>query len=490
VNQPIYEIPVNGGEPPRVEPPSFPPPGHSASAFAPPSLSDYGPPSVPTDVHVIDVDVAIAPVAAPQPPHVAPAATAPTAAPAAGTAFPPPSAPAAGTAFPPPSAPAVEFPVRTTPRLGADTDLIAALSEVLIASGSDLHVSANSAPLLRVDGALRPIGDVVWDRTKVMTALYSIMNEAQRTAYERDLELDFAFTLSANARFRVNYYQQRNAVGAAFRLIPTEIKQLKELGIPEKVSQFSQLPRGLVLVTGPTGSGKSTTLAALIDLVNRTRADHIMTVEDPIEYLHTNQKALINQREVGYDTHSFDAALKHVLRQDPDVILVGELRDLETISVALTAAETGHLVFATLHTQDAAQTIDRIIDVYPPHQQAQVRTQLASTLQGIVCQTLVKRSGGAGRVVAAEVLVMTPAIANLIREGKTYQVASAMQSGRSLGMITLDQHLAELVNAGSITHQTAIEKAHDVTSLNRMVTRVDVNRDKFDTFSMTGQEAR
>lgn len=470
MNQPIYEIPVNGGEPPRVAPPAFPPPSHSASSFAPPSLSDYGPPSVPSDVHVLDLDA--------QP------ATEPV---VAAAAYPPPG----GAAYPPPAAPAAEFPIRTTPRLGADTDLIAALSEVLIASGSDLHVSANSAPLIRVDGALRPVGDVVWDRTKVMTALYSIMNEAQRSAYERDLELDFAFTLSANARFRVNYYQQRNAVGAAFRLIPTEIKQLKELGIPEKVSQFSQLPRGLVLVTGPTGSGKSTTLAALIDLVNRTRADHIMTVEDPIEYLHTNQKSLINQREVGYDTHSFAAALKHVLRQDPDVILVGELRDLETISVALTAAETGHLVFATLHTQDAAQTIDRIIDVYPPHQQAQVRTQLASTLQGIVCQTLVKRSGGAGRVVAAEVLVMTPAIANLIREGKTYQVASAMQSGRSLGMITLDQHLAELVNAGSITHQTAIEKAHDVTSLNRMVTRVDVNgREGFDSFSMSTQEAR
>jgi twitching motility protein PilT len=485
MNQPIYEIPVNGSDSSGISAGAYPPPAAAPSPFAPPSAADlarpadpagYGPPPSAGDVHVLDGP----PVMDSFPPPTAPAAA----------TFPPPAAPGAA-AFPPPAAPAAEFPLRATPRLGADTDLIAALSEVLIASGSDLHVSANSAPLIRVDGALRPIGTTVWDRTKVMTALYSIMNEAQRSAYERDLELDFAFTLSANARFRVNYYQQRNAVGAAFRLIPTEIKQLKELGIPEKVSQFSQLPRGLVLVTGPTGSGKSTTLAALIDLVNRTRADHIMTVEDPIEYLHTNQKSLINQREVGYDTHSFAAALKHVLRQDPDVILVGELRDLETISIALTAAETGHLVFATLHTQDAAQTIDRVIDVDPPHQQAQVRTQLASTLQGIVCQTLVKRSGGAGRVVAAEVLVMTPAIANLIREGKTYQVASAMQSGRALGMITLDQHLAELVNAGAISHQTAIEKAQDVTSLNRMVTRVDVNgRDGADPFSMTTQEAR
>lgn len=449
MNQPIYEIPVNGGlnDATPVAPPGYPPP----------RVQDYGPPPSPEDVHVLDP----AEMTAPE--------------------------------FPPPAAPAGDhLPVRTSTRLGADTDLIAALSEVLITSGSDLHVSANAAPMIRVDGSLRPIGPVVWDRAKVTTALYSIMSESQRASFEKHLELDFAFTLSANARFRVNYYQQRNAVGAAFRLIPTEIKQLKELGIPEKVGQFAQLPRGLVLVTGPTGSGKSTTLAALIDLVNRTRADHIMTVEDPIEYLHSNQQSLINQREVGHDTHSFTAALKHVLRQDPDVILVGELRDLETISIALTAAETGHLVFATLHTQDAAQTIDRVIDVYPPHQQSQVRTQLASTLQGIVCQTLVKRSGGAGRVVAAEVLVMTPAIANLIREGKTYQVSSAMQSGRSLGMITLDQHLAELVNTGAITHKTAIEKAHDVTSLNRMVTRVDANGlagdDGFGSFSMTAQE--
>ncbi len=453
MNQPIYEIPVNGGlnDATPVAPPGYPPP----------RVQDYGPPPSPEDVHVVDPsDIVVS-----------------------------------AAEFPPPAAPAGDhLPVRTSTRLGADTDLIAALSEVLIASGSDLHVSANAAPMIRVDGSLRSIGPVAWDRAKVTTALYSIMSEAQRASFEKHLELDFAFTLSANARFRVNYYQQRNAVGAAFRLIPTEIKQLKELGIPEKVGQFAQLPRGLVLVTGPTGSGKSTTLAALIDLVNRTRADHIMTVEDPIEYLHSNQMSLINQREVGHDTHSFTAALKHVLRQDPDVILVGELRDLETISIALTAAETGHLVFATLHTQDAAQTIDRVIDVYPPHQQSQVRTQLASTLQGIVCQTLVKRSGGAGRVVAAEVLVMTPAIANLIREGKTYQVSSAMQSGRSLGMITLDQHLAELVNAGAITHKTAIEKAHDVTSLNRMVTRVDANglsgEDGFGSFSMTAQEAR
>jgi len=227
-------------------------------------------------------------------------------------------------------------------------------------------------------------------------------------------------------------------------------------------------------VTGPTGSGKSTTLAALVDLVNRTRADHIVTVEDPIdEFLHSNHRSLVNQREVGSDTHSFTAALKHVLRQDPDVILIGELRDLETISIALTAAETGHLVFATLHTQDAAQTIDRVIDVFPPHQQAQVRSQLAATLRGVVCQTLVKRAQGDGRAVATEVLVTTPAIANLIREGKTYQIPSALQAGRSLGMHTLDQHLADLVNTGQITYVAAVEKVHDAAGFDRLINRMD-----------------
>jgi twitching motility protein PilT len=228
-----------------------------------------------------------------------------------------------------------------------------------------------------------------------------------------------------------------------------------------------------VLVTGPTGSGKSTTLAALIDLVNSTRADHIVTVEDPIEFMHTHKRSIVNQREVGHDTHSFNNALKHVLRQDPDVILIGELRDLETISVALTAAETGHLVFATLHTQDAPQTIDRVIDVFPPHQQGQVRAQLAGTLQGVVCQTLVKRASGRGRVVATEVLMMTPAIANLIREGKTYQIASAMQAGRGDGMHTMDQHLADLVDSGVITRTAALEKAHDLESIGRLIQRAD-----------------
>jgi twitching motility protein PilT len=354
----------------------------------------------------------------------------------------------------------------------ADPDIVAALQQVLFTGASDLHVTANAAPMLRVDGGLSPIsGASVWPAEKVRSALDSLLSPLQREIFEKELELDFAYTISASARFRVNFYQQRGAIGAAFRLNPTTIKTLEQLGVPDSVARFSTLPRGLVLVTGPTGSGKSTTLAALIDLVNRTRADHIVTVEDPIEFMHGNKRSLVNQREVGADTHSFGAALKHVLRQDPDVILVGEMRDLETISVALTAAETGHLVFATLHTQSAAASIDRVIDVYPPHQQDQVRTQLSATLQGVVSQTLVKKAQGSGRVVATEVLVTTPAISNLIREGKSYQITSSMQAGRELGMHTMDQHLAQLVDEGQITRDSAFEKAHDPETLTRLIQR-------------------
>jgi len=465
MSQPIYEIPVNGGLGDKlpVPPPGFPPPE---------APQNYGPPpgSRHTDAQGFNETFATAPPpSAPAAPSAAPQGFATPAAAAPG-----PAAPIPVASYPPPSAPVGDFPLRAPSPTGADPDLLLALQQVLLSSASDLHITVNAPPMIRVDGALRPVAsNEPWERHRVTTALYSILTDEQREAFERDLELDFAFTLSANARFRVNFYQQRNAIGGAFRLIPTEIKPLSELGIPDTVANFAMLARGLVLVTGPTGSGKSTTLAALVDLVNRTRAEHIMTVEDPIEFLHSNQRALINQREVGHDTHSFAAALKHVLRQDPDVILIGELRDLETISVALTAAETGHLVFATLHTQDAPQTIDRIIDVFPPHQQAQVRAQLAATLQGVVCQTLVKHSSGTGRVVATEVMVTTSAVANLIREGKTYQIPTAMQAGRGLGMHTMDQHLAELVNSGHITNKAALEKVHDLETFKRMVHRTD-----------------
>jgi twitching motility protein PilT len=301
--------------------------------------------------------------------------------------------------------------------------------------------------------------------------MYSSITQRQREKFEEDLELDFAYSLPGRARFRVNMYRQRDALGAAFRLIPFEIKPLEALGVPAAVANFAMLPRGFVLVTGPTGSGKSTTLAALIDLANRNRRDHILTVEDPIEFLHGHQGCIVNQREVGEDTHSFTDALKHALRQDPDIIMVGELRDLETISVALTAAETGHLVFATLHTQDAAQTIDRIIDVFPPHQQQQVRVQLAGALQGVVCQTLAKTMDGDGRVAATEVLMATPAIRNMIREGKTHQIYSAMQAGAQYGMHTMDQHLADLVNNGQISYSTGMEKCHHIDDFNRLTGR-------------------
>lgn len=358
------------------------------------------------------------------------------------------------------------------PEQANDVDLDAALRAMFEAGASDLHFTVGAPPMIRLDGGLRPLdGFDVLKPDSLQRSIYAILTQKQREKFEANLELDFAYAVRGAARFRVNLYQQRESIGAAFRLIPYEIKPLEALGVPNVVGNFAGLPRGLVLVTGPTGSGKSTTLASVIDLANRTRRDHIMTVEDPIEFLHRHKSSLINQREVGADTLSFASALKHVLRQDPDIILVGELRDLETISVALTAAETGHLVFATLHTQDAAQTIDRVIDVFPADQHAQVRTQLAGAIQGIVCQTLCKTSNNQGRVVATEVLVATPAIRNLIREGKTHQIYSAMQAGVDHGMHTLDQHLADLVRQGRITYETGLEKAHHVEDYNKLVGR-------------------
>jgi twitching motility protein PilT len=356
---------------------------------------------------------------------------------------------------------------------GAETvQLTDLLNHVLERGASDLHLTAGARPTIRIHGSLQQLDDyAVLTPPVIQRMLYAIITQKQREKFEEGLELDFAYAVPGRARYRVNIYRQREALGAAFRLIPFEIKKLEDLGIPPAIANFAMLPRGFVLVTGPTGSGKSTTLASLLDLANRQRRDHIMTIEDPIEFLHRHQTSLVNQREVGEDTHSFQNALKHVLRQDPDIILVGEMRDLETISVALTAAETGHLVFATLHTQDAAQTIDRVIDVFPPHQQQQIRVQLAGAVQGIVCQTLCKTSDGQGRVVATEVLVATPAIRNLIREGKTHQIYTAMQAGAKFGMHTLDQHLAELVKSGRITYETGIEKCHHVEDFNRLAGR-------------------
>jgi twitching motility protein PilT len=269
----------------------------------------------------------------------------------------------------------------------------------------------------------------------------------------------------------VNVFRQKGAVAAAFRHIPRNIRGVEQLGLPAAVADFAYLSRGLVLVTGPTGSGKSTTLAGLLDLANRSRAGHIVTIEDPIEYIHEHRKCIVNQREVGSDTANFAEALKRALRQDPDIILIGELRDLETTSVALTAAETGHLVLATLHTQDAAQTIDRLIDIFPAGQQQQIRVMVASTLQGVVCQALVPMASGAGRALAAEVMVVTPAIRALVREGKTHQIASAMQTGGDSGMVTFDSSLARLVETGQVSRRVALDLAHDVVGFKRLIGR-------------------
>jgi twitching motility protein PilT len=353
-----------------------------------------------------------------------------------------------------------------------DINLNDLLIEVMTRGASDLHLTTGTRPTIRINGALTQLDDQpVLTPPVIQRIMYAAITQRQREKFEEELELDFAYSVPGRARFRVNLYRQRDAVGAAFRLIPYEIKPLESLGVPPSVANFAMLPRGFVLVTGPTGSGKSTTLAAVVDLANRQRADHILTVEDPIEFLHRHQKSLVNQREVGEDTHSFASALKHALRQDPDIILVGEMRDLETISVALTAAETGHLVFGTLHTQDAAQTIDRVIDVFPTNQQQQVRVQLAGAIQGIVCQTLCKTIDGKGRAVATEVMVATPAIRNLIREGKTHQIYSAMQAGAQHGMHTMDQHLADLVNKGRISYEVGMEKCHHIEDFNRLTGR-------------------
>jgi twitching motility protein PilT len=388
----------------------------------------------------------------------------------------PPPGPAASTFgpqdFPMREAPATVTEEPTAEEQEREPNLAQFLEAVIDQDGSDLHLTSGLPPMVRVHGDLRPIrGYRKLFPQDLQAMVYSILTQRQRERFETDLELDVSYSLPGKARFRVNVFQQRDALGAVMRLIPFEIRDVDQLGLPPSVKEFASMRRGLVLVTGITGSGKSTTLAGLIDIVNTTRPEHIMTVEDPIEFLHRHKKAIVNQREVGTDTYGFSNALKHVLRQDPDVILVGELRDLETISMALTAAETGHLVFATLHTQDAPQSVDRIIDVFPPHQQEQIRVQLAGTLAGIVSQQLVPTADGKGRAVAVEVLVATPAVRNLIREGKTHQIYTSMQAGGKFGMQVMDQHLAELVKKGRITYAMGLERSHHVEEYNRLTGR-------------------
>jgi twitching motility protein PilT len=356
-------------------------------------------------------------------------------------------------------------------------DFAAVLTKMVEVRASDVHLTPGFPPAVRVRGRIVPMDDYPpLSPQETREIVYSILNDSQRKKFENQQQLDFAYAIPGVARFRVNCFFQRGAISAAFRLIPSEILSLQSLGLPLVLEEFTRKPRGFVLLTGPTGSGKSTSLASMVDLINEEREEHILTIEDPIEFLHQHKKCIVNQREIGADAQDFAIALKAALREDPDVILVGEMRDLETISTALTAAETGHLVFATLHTQSTAQTVDRIIDVFPPHQQQQVRMQLSIALQGIVTQQLLPTADGSARIVACEVLVPTPAIRNLIREGKTHQIYSALQTSGAIGMQTMDAHLAQLVRMGKITRSLAEQRASVPEELKRLLGGAPVTR--------------
>ena len=346
------------------------------------------------------------------------------------------------------------------------------LEQMVALDASDLHLTAGTPPAVRVRGEVSRLDEfALLDPDMTRQLLYQVMNTDQQKRFEVNRQLDFSHSLPGVARFRVNVYMQRGSVGAAFRLIPAEVKTLEQLGLPSSLAELAAKPRGLVLVTGPTGSGKSTTLAAMIDRINETRSDHILTIEDPIEFLHWHKGCIVNQREIGQDAVNFAEALRGALRQDPDVILVGEMRDLETIAIALTAAETGHLVLGTLHTQSAAGTVDRVIDVFPAEQQGQVRIQLAGALQGVVTQSLLPTADGRGRVAALEILLPDDATRNLIRQGKVEQIYTVMQTSTSRGMQTMEQALAELVGKGSITMDAALGATNKAEQLRGLLER-------------------
>lgn len=339
---------------------------------------------------------------------------------------------------------------------------------------SDLHITAGVPPMLRIDGEIRPTEFEKLAPDMCQRLIYSLLTDAQKEKFEASSELDLSFGIKGVGRVRMNVFRQRGSVGAALRAIPQKTMTFEELSLPPVVNEIMKLHKGLVLVTGPTGSGKSTTLASLVNFLNENRSSHIVTIEDPIEYVHFHRQSIVNQREVGSDTASFTSALKYVLRQDPDIILVGEMRDLETISAALTIAETGHLVFATLHTTDAASSINRIIDVFPPHQQSQIRSQLSLVLQAIFCQQLLPHAAGTGRVLACETLVITAAVRNLIREMKIEQIYLAMQTGGKFGMQTMNQALFDLYQRRQISYQTAVESTTDSEDLKRMMSKTTV----------------
>ncbi|HLG91129.1 MAG TPA: type IV pilus twitching motility protein PilT [Candidatus Saccharimonadales bacterium] len=343
------------------------------------------------------------------------------------------------------------------------------LEEVVKRTASDLHLQVGLSPTLRIDGRLTPIQGVVpLTEEMVENLVFSLLDEEQKQILLRDKEFDFSFAFGNLGRFRVNAFHERGNLAAAMRLIPNEIRTVEQLGLPKILNNFTTYPRGLVLVTGPTGSGKSTTLAALIDKINANESKHIITVEDPIEYTHSSKKSLIAQREVHYDTYSFSAALRSALREDPDIVLIGEMRDLETIAAAITIAETGHLVFATLHTNSASQTIDRMVDVFSPHQQPQVRAQLGNILMAICSQRLIPALGS-GRVAAAEILIATPAVRNIIREGKSYQLEAVIQTGAEYGMQSMDRELVNLIHGGAISYDEARNFAVDLEELDRLM---------------------
>jgi twitching motility protein PilT len=348
-------------------------------------------------------------------------------------------------------------------------DLLEKLNEF---NGSDLHLTVNTPPQIRIDGKLRPLDLPPLTPADTKRLAYSVMTDAQKHRFEEDMEHDFSFGIKNLSRFRANVFTQRGAVAAVFRLVPFEIRSIGELGLPATVERLCEKPRGLVLVTGPTGSGKSTTLASMIDKVNRERHEHIVTIEDPIEFLHPHKNCIVNQREVNSDTHSFSNALRVVLREDPDVVLIGEMRDLETVEAALRIAETGHLTLATLHTNTAYSTINRVVDIFPAHQQAQIRTQLSLVLEGILCQNLLPRASGAGRALVMEILVPNSAIRNLIREDKIHQIYSAMQTGQEkYGMQTFNQSLASLYLAKQITLEDAMLRSPNQDELRDMINR-------------------